>query len=137
MAENRENDPPVSNENKDDNSSSTMATSGNDSSVGGQGNAAKSGSGLSTGGPLTEKDPNALKPELAANFLSLEVSFITNLPDIVVQKITARANEFEAVKSQKMLDEVNYGKLLPPPSLYVLSYANLFFYIYISRTNNS
>lgn len=62
--------------------------------------------------PLTEKDPNAIKPEFVANFLSLEVSFVSNLPETVIQRITTKANELEAIKSQKMLDEVNYGKLL-------------------------
>jgi hypothetical protein len=61
--------------------------------------------------PLAEKDPNVIKPEFVANFLSLEVSFVSNLPEPVIQRITAKANELEAIKSQKMLDEVNYGKL--------------------------
>ncbi|KAA8898570.1 hypothetical protein TRICI_006525 [Trichomonascus ciferrii] len=62
--------------------------------------------------PLAEKGPNVIKPEFVANFLSLEVSFVTNLPEAVIQRITAKANEFEAIKSQKMLDEVNYEQTI-------------------------
>lgn len=62
--------------------------------------------------PLVEKPAEALtaiRPEFIASFLSLDVSFVTNLPPAVIQKISARANEFEALKSQRLLDEVSFG----------------------------
>jgi hypothetical protein len=62
--------------------------------------------------PLAQKSVlSTVKPEFIASFLSLDVSFVTNLPSAVIQKISARANEFEALKSQRLLDEVSYGML--------------------------
>ncbi|CAN6630447.1 protein Mlp1p [Trichomonascus vanleenenianus] len=58
--------------------------------------------------PLAEKSDTSRPLEFVAQFLSLSVSFVTDLPEAVLQKITARANEMEALKSQHMLDEVNY-----------------------------
>lgn len=48
------------------------------------------------------------KSQFVANFLSLEVSFVADLPLPVIDKITARANELAAVKSQQMLDQVSF-----------------------------
>jgi hypothetical protein len=62
--------------------------------------------------PLGEKSVNDFdqsKPAFVAMFLSLDVSFVSNLPLPVLQKIEARANELEALKSQRLLDEVNFG----------------------------
>lgn len=70
-----------------------------------------SNSSKSSANPLSEKSViNSSKPEFVASFLSLDISFVTNLPSAVFEKISARANEFEALKSQRLLDEVSYGK---------------------------
>lgn len=66
----------------------------------------------SGGGPLSDKtgQDQSVKPKFVANYLALDVSFISNLPAAVLQKITARAEEMENLKSQQLLDQTNFGK---------------------------
>ena len=47
---------------------------------------------------------------IVCSFLSLNVSLVSNLPPIVLQNIASQAAKFEGFKSQKLLDDVSYGK---------------------------
>jgi hypothetical protein len=46
-----------------------------------------------------------------SSFLSLSVSIVANLPFEVLKSIAEQATQFEEFKSQKVIDEVSYGKL--------------------------
>lgn len=64
-----------------------------------------------SGNVLADKtgQDSTVKPKFVAQFLTLDISFVSNLPAPVLQKITARAEEMENMKSQQMLDQMNYG----------------------------
>jgi hypothetical protein len=62
----------------------------------------------SSRGPLVAK-VEVSQRETVAVFLALDVSIMNDLPQLVVQKIAARANEFEALKSEHLLSEVGHG----------------------------
>lgn len=68
------------------------------------------------GGPAPLADKTAqsshVKPESIAVFLEVDISSVSELPDNVLQQIASRARQFETLKSQKMLDDVTYGKSL-------------------------
>lgn len=45
-----------------------------------------------------------------STFLSVNVAVVSNLPPAVLQTIAVQASKFEHLKSQKLLDDVTYGK---------------------------
>jgi hypothetical protein len=58
-----------------------------------------------------------VRPESVAVFLELDIDVVANLGEVVLQHIAVKARQFEALKSQKMLDDVTYGKTLPKTCL--------------------
>jgi hypothetical protein len=58
-----------------------------------------------------------VRPESVAVFLELDVNVVANLGEVVLQRIALKARQFEALKSQKMLDDVTYGKTVPKTCL--------------------
>lgn len=59
-----------------------------------------------------EIDMSKLKVKATAAFLATDEATVTGLPDDIVAKIYAKSNELDAIKSRKMLEQINWEESL-------------------------